>query len=318
MFSFMKSIPKPFRKCIELITNVVFLVIDYGMKLFGLLLSSAAVCLISFVSWVWFSEMIPLLMESYGFFGTQLLTIIGLLLVGNIFFNFFSTQWHGPGYSPPHLDDERKSLLVNDPRNRHGSTHRFCHDCNKVKPMRAHHCPICKKCVLKMDHHCPWVNTCVGWRNHKHFVLFLLYMWIGSSFFLGVRYDISYNILRGYSYYDTYLPMAFILCFSAFIAMTIFLTWSFFLVITNQTTLECCVRCVQKGEKRFNPFNQGLLGNCEEVFGNDGAVPILSWLMPSTSPPPGDGIIYSLRRSDGTIKLAYPRPKQLQSIDEIL
>lgn len=61
---------------------------------------------------------------------------------------------------------------------------RVCRPCGGiVKPPRAHHCSMCNACVERMDHHCPWLGTCVGRQNHKHFVLFLLFLWVMGAYY---------------------------------------------------------------------------------------------------------------------------------------
>lgn len=64
----------------------------------------------------------------------------------------------------------------------------YCAKCCIVRQPRAHHCSVCKKCILRMDHHCPWTGNCIGLKNHKYFLLFLLYATLGLAI-------VSFNIL---------------------------------------------------------------------------------------------------------------------------
>lgn len=57
-----------------------------------------------------------------------------------------------------------------------------CKKCDTIKAPQSHHCSTCKACIARMDHHCPWVNNCVGYYNQKHFLLFLIYVFVGSSY----------------------------------------------------------------------------------------------------------------------------------------
>lgn len=58
---------------------------------------------------------------------------------------------------------------------------RYCRDCSQWKPPRSHHCKSCNICVHRMDHHCFWINNCVGAANQKYFVLFLVYVILGTA-----------------------------------------------------------------------------------------------------------------------------------------
>ncbi|KAL9913931.1 probable palmitoyltransferase ZDHHC24 isoform X3 [Glossina fuscipes] len=57
-----------------------------------------------------------------------------------------------------------------------------CVKCLKIVPPRSWHCKICNCCILKRDHHCPFTGCCVGYRNHRYFIMFILFLFIGSTY----------------------------------------------------------------------------------------------------------------------------------------
>ena len=106
---------------------------------------------------------------------------------------------------------------------------KYCKKCKEVKPPRTHHCSVCGKCVFRMDHHCPWVGNCVGLLNHKKFLLFLIYSFIGLQCVgWGTR------LTGGQKRYQNLMYGGFFMSLSVGILMFFHL----FLVLSNWTTLE--------------------------------------------------------------------------------
>lgn len=81
----------------------------------------------------------------------------------------------------------------------------FCVTCMVRMPLRSKHCKRCNRCVAKHDQyvnssfleiyrshrfsHCPWVYNCVGVNNHRHFLLYLVFLEVGIA--LVVRLTIA-------------------------------------------------------------------------------------------------------------------------------
>ncbi|KAI0883301.1 palmitoyltransferase PFA3 [Annulohypoxylon maeteangense] len=121
---------------------------------------------------------------------------------------------------------------------------RFCKKCQARKPDRAHHCSTCRRCVLKMDHHCPWLATCIGLRNHKAFLLFLIYNTLFCFYCFAVSGSWVYDeMLTQTQYNNTLMPVNFIMLavVSGIIGLVVgaFTSWHILLASRNQTTIEC-------------------------------------------------------------------------------
>jgi len=116
----------------------------------------------------------------------------------------------------------------------------------------------------------------------------------GCGFFLLTSLDSAWGALIGSQSSDTWFLVAVIIAVAAFVAGSLFLLWSSYLLVSNQTTIEFYGN--HWGHKPGNPYDLGAPRNIASVFGEMG---LLALLIPSLTPPPGNGIIFPLNAGRG-------------------
>lgn len=116
-----------------------------------------------------------------------------------------------------------------------------CKRCNTERFERSHHCSMCSQCTLRMDHHCQWTDNCVGLKNHKNFLLYVLFTVLGGSlhvyfalcYILGEIPDVMPNmLLKLFFYFHTLI----IIIFTYFCCTLLNLQLR--LIYNNVTTIE--------------------------------------------------------------------------------
>lgn len=155
--------------------------------------------------------------------------------------------------------------------------HSMCSVCKSYKPRIAHHCRICNRCISHMDHHCPWMNNCVGVTNFKHFILFLVYTWIGSSMGLilfAVNYFFCSNDGCEFTGLEVHLVRVMSgLCFAALLFVTNMLLNAQYALLTGVGTID---RLQKKAAGQWESATEEPTG-LRDVFGN---ASVCTWWLP--------------------------------------
>lgn len=153
-----------------------------------------------------------------------------------------------------------------------------------------------------MDHHCPWISNCVGHRNHHYFILFLVYVFVGTLYssvllILPFQLTLSDSLAWTLNRSETFIIASFMLSISVCIAILLLMVWQLYLILTNQTSIEFQIN--QEMSKRlgmnYNPYNLGISKNFENAFGQTKSDWWFKWIVPSMAAPVGNGLSYQKR-----------------------
>uniref|UniRef100_K3W6G6 Palmitoyltransferase n=1 Tax=Globisporangium ultimum (strain ATCC 200006 / CBS 805.95 / DAOM BR144) TaxID=431595 RepID=K3W6G6_GLOUD len=213
---------------------------------------------------------------------------VSMLLMAQLLLQYSLAVWSNPGYVtfiPATRAPATDAAYDGD----------TCKKCAHVKPERAHHCRVCRTCVLEMDHHCPWINNCVGLYNYRFFWLLLMYLWISCMYASSISWEPFRHVLhtQRLKYYNRNSSNVFaqdlaqrlqnvLILFSFLVTSTLgvvlfgYWTWHFYLVFSQQTTIEFAIRRSRSKEKRHGAAfgasqlcgrRQSLLRNFQRMLG---------------------------------------------------
>ena len=242
----------------------------------GLLCVTIAYVLLFCISYVWYSQLMPLLVDLESPSGVAQFCV-SVWCTFNAVFSHYQAVTVPPGVPVdallPAIDPKS-----NDLKRKPGELWaRFCKTCWRWKPPRSHHCHFCNCCVLKMDHHCPWINSCVGNNNQKFFCNMLVYVALAAGqitvtvglYMVGLLSPPAPKL-----YLDARkaeLSATVLLCGTLTVMVSLFLVWNGYLALTNQTVIEFHGNRLAASDAREvsrvwrSPFDLGWFRNLQEV-----------------------------------------------------
>lgn len=163
----------------ELVFEPVITLVEFISRWFGFLFVLTVSLLISYVVITYYAIVIPVLLDQHSLIRAIVTILYGHYLLVMIVFHYYKAVTTDPGKPPKEASDRAVTSV--------------CKRCILPKPPRTHHCSVCKTCILKMDHHCPWINNCVGHFNHRYFISFCIFMWLGTLFVATTTWPVFYD-----------------------------------------------------------------------------------------------------------------------------
>lgn len=308
-----------------------------------------------------FGTLIPLYKRFH--IAASLLLIAFHFIFINVIINYLLLVFLDPG-SPPEqwraspsseanrrrgrkMDDEEKDNLLPPPlRSKVPVLHfmkertydgqlRYCRFCHSYKPDRTHHCSACRRCVLRMDHHCIFVNNCISFYNHKFFISFVTYAFLGcatiaiitlptflhilsvppgtvakfrlarytgqSSFYLLNSVRLS---MKSFSVADqlteamkTITLIGYVTTTAFTLALSVFVGLHFYLTAKGRTTIEMYEVMDPTRAPIVTDYDLGIARNFKAICGSR----VLFWFFPTRAYIAGDGLSFARQSDDDNV-----------------
>lgn len=255
------------------------------------------------------ASLIPILSESPTL-GAGLLILFHFIYL-NVLANYALLVFADPGgvpddwKAPPPTEEQR---LAGNPDFAYGYLMkeraydgglRYCRHCRAYKPDRSHHCSACRRCILRMDHHCVFINNCVSFLNHKFFLSFITYAFLGCLFVTLVGFGQVAKIIfdpgnapvrkaNVSEAFETATVVGYILCLAFTFALMMFVLFHLWLVMKGKTTIELYEIVDPERSSRVQMYDLGAMENFRRACGNEA----MCWLCPTRAHIDGDGLTY--------------------------
>jgi len=144
-----------------------------------------------------------------------------------------------------------------------------------------------------MSHHCIFTNNCVGLENQRFFLLFILYSFVGSCYYLVS----IISVWNHYIYKDNHELMAFLVSFDTLLSICLFFynLWCWFLACSGLTTIEFMGRNTGYKTNHYDFTFRRVRDNLFKIFGTKSYFSLLS---PSLRYNAFNGIEWSFQMKD--------------------